>query len=119
MKNFRTLMLACAMAIGVPAFGQTTQGFVNTGVTVLGVDVRSDGRYLVTLSSPLVNQPACATNHVRITGDTTTAAGKALLATALMAYSTKSPIGLAQGTGTCDQYAGYESMWLLSTGSSG
>lgn len=115
--NIRSLALASAFLASVPAFAQTTQGFVNTGVTITGVDVRSDGHFLATLSSPLVNQPTCASNHIRITGDVTTASGKALLAAAMMAYTTRSTITLVQGTGTCDQYAVFESLWLLATGS--
>ena len=114
MRHIRSIALATALAASPLAHAQT-MGFVNGG-TVTGVDVRVNGYFLVTLSSPMASQPACATNHVRVTGDATTPGGKALLSAAMLALSAHTTMALVQGTGTCDQYSGYEALLILSQG---
>lgn len=107
--SFGVLALACPLV-------HATQGYA-VNATVTGVDVRVGGVFMIAVSPAPVSQPACATaSDHRMTGNSTTADGKALLSASLTAYATGSPIALIQGTGTCNEYGTYESISILSQG---
>jgi hypothetical protein len=86
------------------------------GATIINVDARSNGLFLVTFSQPLVNPPSCVSVTNRMTGNANTVGGKAVLATALLAFSAGSRVDLAEGTGACSEYSGIESISILSLG---
>jgi hypothetical protein len=86
------------------------------GATITNVDARSNGLFLITLSQPISNSPSCVTVNNRMTGNATVPGGKAVLAAAMLAFSTGARIALAEGTGACSEYAGIESISILSQG---
>lgn len=86
------------------------------GTTVVNVDVRSDGYFLITFSRSSTTPPGCASVANRMSGNANTAGGRAVLAAAMLAYANQSPVNLAQGTGTCNEYAGIESVMILQQG---
>ena len=83
------------------------------GATVVSVDSRADGYFLVTFSQGRTTPPSCVTVSNRMSGNANTAGGRAVLASALLAYSAASRVELAQGTGACAEYAGIESRLIL------
>jgi len=87
-----------------------------TGATIVNVDTRSNGLFLVTFSQPATTPPACVSVTNRMTGNASTPGGKAVLATAMLAFSTGSRVALAEGTGACSEYVGIESISILSVG---
>lgn len=80
-------------------------GNVN-GATVVGVDSRTDGSFLITFSQNSTTPPSCVTVFNRMSGNVNSAGGKAVFAAAMLAYTTGGQIALAQGTGVCGEYAG-------------
>jgi hypothetical protein len=73
------------------------------GGVVNQVDVRASGHFLVQVSLPIQGEPACATDTTsRMHGDSNTAGGKALLAAALLAFSTGRKVRM-EGTGGCPE----------------
>ncbi len=113
--TLKSILATAALLATSLVHAQATMGWANS-VTITGIDVRNSGYFLITLSSPMNGQPACATNHVRMTGDASTAGGKALLSAAYVAYTSQKTLQLVQGTGTCDQYTGFESTVILQIG---
>src|SRR5664279_3369500 len=81
-------------------------------VTIIAVDVRSDGTFLIDITAPLKGSPACARVTTRMTGDSTTAAGKFLLQAALASFLSGKQVYL-DGTGLCTQYPNIESLYRL------
>ncbi len=83
------------------------------GGTVINVDARADGKFLITFSQSTTTPPSCVAVSNRMSGDANTAGGRAVLAAAMLALSTGNPIDLAQGTGACGEYPGIESIIIL------
>lgn len=103
---FRLLLTSLGLVASSIALAGGTAS--NTHVTAL--DVRSNGYFLITIDLPNAAPASCATSSsVRLTGDVNTAGGKAMLATALASKTTGSLVTI-EGTGTCDQYSGYEAI---------
>ena len=100
---FFALMSTCGTAYAVG---------VTQGVTVVNVDARSDGSFLVSFSQGITTPPPCAAELNRMTGNASTPGGKAVLAVAMLAYSTGSTV-FAQGTGACTEYSSIESLAIL------
>jgi hypothetical protein len=114
MNAVRKLALIGLVCGSVPAFA--TQGSA-TNAKVTGVDVRVGGVFLVAFTPAPSGPPICATaTDFRMTGNSTTADGKVLLAAVLTAYATGAPIALIQGTGACTEYPNHESLAILSQG---
>lgn len=102
-------LIAIAAAVCGPA---QAAGVVHL-VTVTNVDARSNGEFLVSFSLAITTPPACATDLTRMSGNANSAGGKAVLAAAMLAYTTGSVV-FAQGTGLCTEYSGIESISILS-----
>jgi hypothetical protein len=81
-------------------------------VTIIGVDVRSDGTFLLDITAPMRSSPTCAKVINRVTGDSNTTGGKILLETALSAFLSGKQVFL-EGTGLCSQYSNIESLYRL------
>jgi hypothetical protein len=112
MKKMRQIVLLILLASGSAA-----QAVGNVqGATVVNVDSRADGNFLITFSQSSTTPPSCVTVFNRMSGTTNTAGGKAVLATAMLAYATGARVALAQGTGACNPYDGIESIIIFSMG---
>jgi hypothetical protein len=83
-------------------------GDTGTFVTVTAVDQRNDGKFLLDISGPIQNG-SCATVLNRVSGDATTAAGKALLQVSMSAFLSGKRVYI-NTTNTCSEYPGIESM---------
>ena len=104
-----------AVALLVSAGSAHAVGNVS-GATVINVDARADGFFLITFSQASTTPPSCVAVPNRMTGNANTAGGKAVLAAAMLAYGARSPVALAQGNGACGEYAGIESIMIFSQG---
>lgn len=110
MKKTRSLAALFALLATVGA--AQAVGIVQ-GATIIDVDVRTDGYFLVTYSQAAITPPSCVTVSNRMSGNLNTAGGKAMLSAAMLAYSTGSKV-YGQGTGACGEYTGIESILMLS-----
>jgi len=112
-KNMKHFHQIIALALFVTCGTAHAAGVVSTA-TVTGVDVRSDDTFLVTFSKNSRGAPACNTVLNRMSGKVNTAGGKAVLATAMLAYSSGSQVAAAFGSGACGaEYGGIESLTVL------
>jgi hypothetical protein len=103
-----TAMLALSLNVGIArAAGNATQ------VSIVNVDARADGTFLVTFSQPTTTAPSCATELLRMSGYTGSPGGRAVLAAAMLAFASGSRVN-AQGMGSCSEFAGIESILILS-----
>jgi hypothetical protein len=78
-------------------------------LNILAVDVRSDGTFIVDLSQATTGAPACATVTNRLSANSNTAGGKALLQLAISVYLSGKPVSL-DGTGACSEFSNIESI---------
>lgn len=101
--------------VAVCSFSALAAGNVIAG-KVVNVDVRANGLFLITFNQSSSTPASCVTVANRMSGDASTAGGKAIVATALAAMAASTPVTLAQGLGTCNEYPGIESIGLLSLG---
>ena len=82
---------------------------VTTSVNIVAVDVRNDGTFLIDVSQPTTGAPACATTPGRLSANSNTAGGKALLQLAISVYLSGKPV-IVYGTGTCSEFSDIESL---------
>lgn len=95
-----TLSAMPAMAIGGTSYG----------ATITSVDARSDGNFAIVFTPAATGSPACANaSSTEMTGNATTANGKAMLAVALSTFLSGKKASI-EGLGVCNEYAGYESL---------
>jgi hypothetical protein len=117
-KIFKNAALYCCSLAAVLMASNITYARGNVvGATIINIDTRADGLFLVTFSQSSSTPAGCANVLNRMSGNANTAGGKAVLATALTGYSAGSRVALAQGTDTCNEYGGIESIVILSLGS--
>jgi hypothetical protein len=76
---------------------------------IIGVDVRNDGTFLIDLSQSTSGAPACATTINRLSANSGTTGGKALLQLAISVYLSGRPVSV-MGTGTCTEFSNIESI---------
>jgi hypothetical protein len=112
MKKVRQSISIALLAIGSAAHAA---GNVQ-GATVINVDARADGNFLITFSQSSTTPPSCVAVFNRMSGTTSTAGGRAVLANAMLAFASGARIALAQGTGACSTYSDIESINILSLG---
>jgi hypothetical protein len=83
-----------------------------TALVITMVDVRNDGTFLISLSSNLTGI-SCGTGAPnRLSANSNTVGGKALLQTALAAFLAGKRVNV-QSTGACSEYTGIESLYML------
>jgi hypothetical protein len=98
------------VAMALLGAGTVNAHAVGTAVgTIVTVDTRKDGYFLVAVSSPSSGAPACATDVVRMSGNATTPGGKAILAMAMAAQLAGRQVHL-EGSGSCVEYSQIESI---------
>jgi hypothetical protein len=109
MKKALVLLAAIAMlghSAKLSAGGTTAPNFT----TITAVDVRNDGTFLVYFDRPATGSPACANaSSSAMTGNASTNGGKAVLSHAIAMFVAGKKVYM-EGTGTCNEYAGYESI---------
>jgi hypothetical protein len=78
-------------------------------VTILAVDVKNDGMFIVDVSQPTTGAPACASVTNRLSANSDTAGGKALLQLAISVYLSGRTVSI-DGTGACREFSNIESI---------
>lgn len=78
-------------------------------VNIVAVDVRNDGTFLVDVSQATTGAPACAAVTNRLSANSSTVGGKALLPLAISVYLSGKPVSI-DGTGTCSEFSNIESI---------
>jgi hypothetical protein len=78
-------------------------------VNIIAVDVRNDGTFIVDVSQPATGAPACASVTNRLSANSNTAGGKALLQLAISVYLSGKPVSI-DGTGACNESSNIESI---------
>jgi hypothetical protein len=78
-------------------------------VNIVGVDVRNDGLFLIDVSQATTGAPACASVTNRLSANSNTAGGKALLQLAISVYLSGKVV-VVEGTGACSDYSNIESI---------
>ncbi len=78
-------------------------------VNIIAVDVKNDGTFIVDVSQPTTGAPACASVTNRLSANSNTAGGKALLQLAISVYLSGKPVSL-DGTGACSEFSNIESI---------
>ena len=102
------LILAVAIFPLTLGAGLTDAGTTPT-VTIVAVDVRSDGTFIVDISQPTTGAPACATSTNALSANANTAGGKAILQLAISVYLSGRPVSF-DGTGACSEFSNIESI---------
>jgi hypothetical protein len=102
------LILAGAILFVVVHPSPTAAG-TTSPVNIVAVDVRNDGTFLVDISQVTTGAPACATVTNRLSANSNTAGGKAMLQLAISVYLSGRPVSL-DGTGTCSEFSNIESI---------
>jgi hypothetical protein len=87
----------------------TTDASSTSADTIVAVDVRNDGTFLVDVSQATTGGPACASVANRLSANSNTAGGKALLQLAISVYLSGKPV-IVQGTGACSEFSNIESL---------
>ena len=95
---------------------QASAGFSNN-TSIIAIDVRSNGTYLIDVSQPAVSSPSCVTSqnpevNTRFSGTTTTDGGKAMLQFAEAAYLSGVKVSV-EGLNACNEYGGIESLFRV------
>ena len=80
-----------------------------SAVNIVGVDVRNDGTFLIDISQAVTGAPACATVTNRLSANSNTAGGKALLQLAISVYLSGKPVSV-DGSGACSEFSNTESI---------
>jgi hypothetical protein len=78
-------------------------------VNIIAVDVRNDGTFIVDVSQPTTGAPVCASVTNRLSANSNTAGGKALLQLAISVYLSGKPVSI-DGTGACSEFSNIESI---------
>lgn len=103
----KSLSLLIFMSLCSPVFAGS---IVQTRITF--IDVRNDGTFLITTSQDINANPGCVTVLNRMTANTNTLGGKAILSAAYVAQAGNKFVEL-QGTDDCRDYSGIESIHRL------
>jgi hypothetical protein len=105
----RTSLVLAVVILFVFSFPTLIDAGTTSTVTIIAVDVRSDGTFLVDISQPTTAAPACATVTNRLSANSNTVGGKALLQLAISVYLSGKPVSL-EGTGACSEFSNVESI---------
>jgi hypothetical protein len=108
--SVKRVFLMVAVAILLVTFHSSpTDAGTTATVNILAVDVRNDGTFLVDISAATTGAPACATVTGRMSANSNTAGGRALLQLAISVYLSGRPASL-DGTGACSEFSNIESI---------
>jgi hypothetical protein len=109
----RALLTFAAIALITATMDARAGATAPTFVTITAVDARSDGTFLVWFTPAATGSPACANAASNaMTGTTTTAGGKAVLAQALSMFLSGKRV-FVDGMNVCNEYPGYESAYRI------
>lgn len=103
-------IVSLLLMISLSATPAMALGGTSYGATITLVDARSDGNFSIVFTPAATGSPACANaSSTQMTGNATTANGKAMLAVALSTFLAGRKASI-EGLGVCNEYAGYESI---------
>lgn len=103
-------IVSVLLLISLSAMPARALGGTSYGATITLVDARSDGNFSVVFTPAATGSPACANaSSTQMTGNATTANGKAMLAVALSTFLAGKKANI-EGLGLCNEYPGYESI---------
>jgi hypothetical protein len=105
----RVFLIAAVAILFVTIHPSSIDAGTTITVNIVAVDVRNDGTFLVDVSQATTGAPACATVTNRLSSNSNTAGGKALLQLAISTYLSGRPLSV-EGTGTCSEYSNIESV---------
>lgn len=107
----RRILLALSAALTVVSFCPRLAfaGATTNPVNIIAIDVRADGKFIIDISQPMSGSPACAVTITRVSGNSNTIGGKALLQ-ASVSYFLSGKQVIVDGTGTCTEYPTIESI---------
>ena len=105
-RKFCLLAVAILVVIIRPSI--TNAGTTST-VNIVAVDVRNDGTFLIDISQATTSAPGCATVTNRLSANSNTAGGKALLQLAISVYLSGKPVSV-DGSGACSEFSNTESI---------
>jgi hypothetical protein len=105
----RVLFISLVTFFSIALVPSPTDAGSTPTVNIIAVDVRNTGIFLVDVSQPTAGAPVCASVTNRLSADTNTAGGKALLQLAISAYLSGKPVSI-DGTGACSEYSNIESI---------
>jgi hypothetical protein len=105
----RALLILAVAIFFLTLDANPTDAGTATTVNIVAVDVRSDGTLLVDISQPTTGAPSCATVTNRLSANSNTAGGKAILQLAISVYLSGRPVSF-DGTGACSEFSNIESI---------
>jgi hypothetical protein len=105
----RALLILAIAILSLTLDANSTDAGTTPTVTITAVDVRSDGTFIVDLSQATTGAPACATVTNRLSANSNTAGGKAILQLTISVYLSGKPVSL-DGTGACSEFSTIESI---------
>jgi hypothetical protein len=105
----RTLLILAVAFFSLILDASPTDAGTTPTVNIVAVDVRSDGTFIVDISQATTGAPACATVTNRLSANSNTAGGKAILQLAISVYLSGRPVNF-DGTGACSEFSNIESI---------
>ncbi len=111
-RAFLILVVAVLFVVFYPSSMAPGQAFP---VNIIAVDVRNDGSFIIDISQATTSSPACASVTNRLSANSNTAGGKALLQLAISVYLSGKLVSI-DGTGACSEYSNIESIFRIQAG---
>jgi hypothetical protein len=108
----RVLLIPALIFFSIALVPYPTDAGTTSTVNIVAVDVRNDGSFLIDISQATTGAPACASVTNRLSANSNTAGGKALLQLAISVYLSGKPVSI-DGTGTCSEVANVESIFRI------
>jgi hypothetical protein len=105
----RTLLILAIAIFSLTLNVSPTDASSTLTGSIVAVDVRSDGTFAVDISQPTTGAPSCATVTNRLSANSNTAGGKAILQLAISVYLSGRPVYF-EGTGACSEFSNIESI---------
>ncbi len=105
----RTFLILIVLILLVTFHPSSIAAGTISAANIIAIDVENDGIFLIDISQPTSGAPACATVTNRLTGNSNTAGGKALLQLAISVYLSGRPVEV-DGTGACREFSNIESI---------
>jgi hypothetical protein len=105
----RTLLILAVTFCFIMFDASPTDAGTTPTVNIVAVDVRTDGTFLVDISQPTTGAPSCVTVTNRLSANSNTAGGKAILQLAISVYLSGRPVSF-DGTGACSEFPNIESI---------
>lgn len=105
----RVLLIPVLTFFSIALDPYPTDAGTTSSVNIVAVDVRNDGSFLIDISQVTTGAPACASVTNRLSANSNTAGGKALLQLAISVYLSGKLVSV-DGTGACSEFANIESI---------